>query len=246
MTHAALVGAGGMGGRGRRDPSAPRPPLRERLAALRLVPRLLRLVWETHPAYTGTMIVLRLVRSVVPVTSLWVAKLIIDEVIGLARTGGSIRHLWSLVLLEMATVVGGELLARLSGLIEGLLSDLFTNRISIRIMEHAASLDLHMFEDPAFYDHLERARQGTTGRVALLSQLLGIGQSTLTLASLSVALAAQAPWLLVLLAVVHDQTALPSAARAGSKSSSSGGYSPRIARATRSPHARPSALPWPE
>jgi ATP-binding cassette subfamily B protein len=190
---------GGMGSR--RDPNAPRPPLRERLAALRLVPRLLRLVWETHPAYTGTMIVLRLVRSVVPVTSLWVAKLIIDEVIGLARTGASTRHLWMLVLLEMATVVGGELLARVSGLIEGLLSDLFTNRISIRIMEHAASLDLHMFEDPAFYDHLERARQGTTGRVALLSQLLGIGQSTLTLASLSVALAAQAPWLLVLLAI---------------------------------------------
>jgi ATP-binding cassette subfamily B protein len=37
-------------------------------------------------------------------------------------------------------------------------------------MEHAATLDLHMFEDPEFYDHLERARQGTTGRVALLSQ----------------------------------------------------------------------------
>ena len=63
----------------------------------------------------------------------------------------------------MGTVVGGELLARASGLVEGLLGDLFTNRISIRIMEHAATLDLHQFEDPEFYDHLERARQGTTG-----------------------------------------------------------------------------------
>ena len=192
-----------------RDPSAPRPPLRQRIAALRMVPRLLRLVWETQPAYTGAMIALRLVRSIVPLANLWVAKLIIDEVIGVVRTGGggggaggaSTHHLWVLVGLELAVVVGGELLARVSGLIEGLLGDLFTNRISIRIMEHAATLDLHMFEDPAFYDHLERARQGTTGRVALLSQLLGIGQSALTLASLSVALAAQAPWLLVLLAV---------------------------------------------
>ncbi|MDB4875712.1 MAG: transporter related [Gemmatimonadetes bacterium] len=188
-------------GMGRRGPNVPRPPLRERLAALRLVPRLLRLVWETQPAYTATMIVLRLVRSLVPVANLWVAKLIIDEVIRLARAGGSPHHLWVLVAIEMATVVGGELLARVSGLIEGLLSDLFTNRISIRIMEHAATLDLHMFEDPKFYDHLERARQGTTGRVALLSQLLGIGQSALTLASLSIGLAAQAPWLLLLLAV---------------------------------------------
>jgi len=190
-----------MFGRAARDPNAPRPPLKERIAALRLVPRLIRLVWETHRGYTTAMIALRFVRSVVPVTNLWVAKLIIDEVIKLARAGGSARHLWMLVALEMTTVVGGELLARASGLIEGLLGDLFTNRISIRIMEHAATLDLHQFEDPKFYDHLERARQGTTGRVALLMQLLGMGQSMLTLASLSVALAAQAPWLLVLLAV---------------------------------------------
>jgi ATP-binding cassette subfamily B protein len=147
------------------------------------------------------MVLLRLVRSAVPVANLWVAKLIIDEVIMLARTGASTRHLWSLVALEMGLVVVSELLARLSGLIEGLLGDLFTNRVSIRIMEHAATLDLHQFEDPKFYDHLERARQGTTGRMALLAQILGMGQSALTLISLSAALAAQVPWLLVLLAV---------------------------------------------
>src|SRR5512132_403873 len=182
-----------------RNPDAPRPPLKERIAALRLVPRLIALVWETHRGYTAAMIVFRVVRSVVPVTNLWVAKLIIDEVVTLARAGGSTRHLWVLVAIELATVVVGELLARTSGLIEGLLGDLFTNRISIRIMEHAATLDLHQFEDPKFYDHLERARQGTTGRIALLSQILGMVQSALTLVSLSAALAAQAPWLLLLL-----------------------------------------------
>ena len=186
--------------RGRRDPDAPRPPFKERIAALRLVPRLIGLVWQTHRGYTALMIALRLVRSVVPVSNLWVAKLIIDEVIMLARSGGPASHLWFLVALEMGIVVANELLARLSGLIEGLLGDLFTNRVSIRIMEHAATLDLHQFEDPKFYDHLERARQGTTGRVALLSQILGMAQGFLTLASLSVALAAQAPWLLLLLA----------------------------------------------
>jgi ATP-binding cassette subfamily B protein len=187
--------------RGRPDPKAPRPPLRERIAAMRLVPRLIRLVWETHRGYTAAMIVLRVTRSFVPVATLWVGKLIIDEVIRLARFGGggSSHHLWMLVALEMATVVGGELLARTSGLVESLLGDRFTNRMSVRLMQHAATLDLHQFEDPKFYDHLERARQGTAGRVALLSQLLGMGQSMLTLISLSAALAAQAPWLLVLL-----------------------------------------------
>jgi ATP-binding cassette subfamily B protein len=187
---------------GRRRPSDKRPSLGERVASLRVVPRLIKLVWETKPSYAAAMIVLRLTRSVVPVVNLWIAKLIIDEVVLLAnRTGGSAEHLWSLVALEMGSVVVGELLARASGLVEGLLGDLFTNRTSIRIMEHAATLDLHQFEDPKFYDHLERARQGTSGRLALLSQLLGMAQSFLTLASLSVALAAQQPWLLALLFV---------------------------------------------
>ena len=194
MTHPIVI-------RGRRDPNAPRPLFKERIAAVRMVPRLIRLVWETHRGYTSAMIVLRIVRSVVPVATLWIAKLIIDEVILLARTHGPSHHLWVLVATELAIVVSGELLARASGLVEGLLGDLFTNRISIRIMEHAATLDLHQFEDPNFYDHLERARQGTTGRVALLAQLLGMGQSALTLTSLTVALAAQLPWLLVLLVV---------------------------------------------
>ena len=194
MTHPIMI-------RGRRDPDAPPPPIKERIAALRMVPRLIRLVWETHRPFTAAMIVLRIVRSAVPVATLWIAKLIIDEVILLARTHGSARPLWALVGMELGIVVGGELLARGSGLVEGLLGDLFTNRISIRIMEHAATLDLHQFEDPNFYDHLERARQGTTGRVALLAQLLGMAQSTLTLASLTIALAAQLPWLLVLLVV---------------------------------------------
>src|SRR4051812_38873251 len=117
MSHPMVINA-------RRDPNAPRPTLRERIVALRLVPRLIRLVWDTQPLYTVVMIVLRLTRSVVPVANLWIAKLIVDEVITLARNGGSTCHLWLLVAIEMGTVVGGELLARASGLVEGLLGDL--------------------------------------------------------------------------------------------------------------------------
>jgi ATP-binding cassette subfamily B protein len=180
---------------------APNPTLRERLAALRYVPAMLRLVWETHRGYAVTMVVLRVVRAGVPVATLWVAKLIVDEVIAAARRGGSdLDRLWSLVALEFGIVVAGELLARASALVEGLLGDLFGNRMSVRLMEHAAALDLTQFEDPAFYDHLERARRHTTGRIALLAQLLGIGQDLLTLLSLGTALAVYNAWLLALLA----------------------------------------------
>src|SRR6478735_10396046 len=184
-----------------RDEERPRG-LRERLAALRYLPALVGLVWETHAGLTVAMVALRLVRAFVPVASLWAAKLIIDAVVALTRTpGGSLTPLWRVVALELGIVVVGELLARASALVESLLGDLFSNHISVRLMRHAATLDLAQFEDPEFYDHLERARRQTTARIGLIAMLLSMAQDALTLATLAAALVVHNPWLLLLLTI---------------------------------------------
>ena len=59
--------------------------LRERLGALRNLPPFLKLVWQTSPALTAADLVLRLVRALLPVATLYVGKLIIDEVVRLAQ-----------------------------------------------------------------------------------------------------------------------------------------------------------------
>ncbi|HKY03963.1 MAG TPA: ABC transporter ATP-binding protein, partial [Blastocatellia bacterium] len=174
---------------------------RERIARLRYVPRLMRLVWQTHRGFTTAIVVLRLLYSVIPVATLWVGKLIIDTVVAAQNGAVDYARLWRLVALEISIVLAGEILERLARLIEGLLGDLFSNHTSIRLMEHAARLDLYHFEDPNFYDQLERARRQTTSRIMLVSQTLSIGQNILTLASLAAALAVYSPWLLLLLAV---------------------------------------------
>jgi len=178
-----------------------RPTLQERFAALRYVPPLIKLVWETHRGYTATMAVLRLMRAGIPVAMLWVGKLIIDSVVASRESTPDYARLWKLVALEIAIVTANDVLARTSSLVESLLGDLFSNHTSVRLMEHAATLDLAHFEDPAFYDHLERARRQTTSRIGLLAQLLAIGQDGLTLISLAAALVVYSPWLLLLLAV---------------------------------------------
>src|SRR5205823_5502725 len=66
-------------------------------------------------------------------------------------------------------------------------------------MEHAATLDLAQFEDPAFYDRLERARGQTSSGMGLFSQMLGMGQSVLAIGSLVAALAVFDVRLLLLL-----------------------------------------------
>src|SRR5881409_2539473 len=95
----------------------PPPSWAERLAALRYVPPLLKLVYQTHRGYTVAILALRAVRSFVPLAVLWIGKLIIDGVIaGMgARAGGAPVdwwHLGELVGLELGIAVAGEGLAR--------------------------------------------------------------------------------------------------------------------------------------
>jgi len=184
----------------------PPPTWSERLAALKHVPPLIRLVFQTHRGYTAAILALRVVRSFIPVAVLWIGKLIIDGVIaGMAAAHAGRTpdwwHLATLVALELGIAVVGEGLARLSSLLESLLGDLFANRLSVRLMEHAATLDLAQFEDAEIYDHLERARRQTTGRIGLFTLLLGTAQDLITLASLAGVLLVQLPWLLLLLTI---------------------------------------------
>src|SRR5262245_33374085 len=113
------------------------PSWRERIAALRYVPPIIKLVWRTHRAYSVVMIALRLSLAFAPVATLWVGKLIIDAVVSATRNPSEgLMPLWRLVALEAGTVLITEALARVSRLVESLLGDLFSNHTSIRLMEH--------------------------------------------------------------------------------------------------------------
>jgi ATP-binding cassette subfamily B protein len=175
------------------------PKLRDRISALRYVPKFIALIWQTNWQLTVAMMALRIVRAATPLATIWVAKLIIDTVVKARQHSPDWRHLWTLVAIEIAIVVTDQAVSRASTLVESLLGDLFTNHVSVRIMEHAATLDLEQFENPEFYDLLERARQNSTARLNLLGQLLGVCQYALTLLSLSGAIVAFNPWLLGLL-----------------------------------------------
>ena len=187
---------------GGRKPDTPTPTWRERLRALRHLRTLLRLVWTTEPRYVVGILVLRVVRAGVPVAVLWVGKLIVDQVVAaIGQRQVPWGHLAVLLAIEFAIAVVGEGLSRLSALLESLLGDLFANRTSVDLMRHAAKLDLEQFEDADLYDKLERARRQTVNRIGLFTLVLATIQDLITLVTLSAALIAYVPWLLVLLAV---------------------------------------------
>ncbi|MCB2408538.1 ABC transporter ATP-binding protein [Hymenobacter lucidus] len=185
-----------------RPDGKPALSVRERVSALKNLPEFLGLIWETSPALTLANIGLRLLRAALPVAMLYVARLILDTVIGLSRMpGSSLTPVIGLVGLEFGLAVLSDVLGRGVALLDSLLGDLFANRSSIRLMEHAGQLDLDQFEDSAFYDKLERARRQTLSRTVLMSQVLSQAQDIITMLFLAVGLAAFNPWLLLLLLV---------------------------------------------
>ena len=193
--------------------SAAPPPtsLRDRFGALKNLPPFIKMVWQTSRALTLANLALRLVRALLPVVMLYIGKLIIDEVVGIVQggiaptdwrawlQGGQLHPLGLLLLAEFALAVISDVFGRLVSLIDSLLSERFTNATSVRLMEHAATLDLEDFEDSELQDRLERARRQTMGRMTLLGQLLGQAQDILTIITFAAGLAVYAPWLIVLL-----------------------------------------------
>ncbi|MDB5130608.1 MAG: transporter ATP-binding protein [Mucilaginibacter sp.] len=176
--------------------------LKERLAALRNLPALFKLVWETSPGLTVVNALLRIARSAMPVALLYVGKLIIDQVIFLTRHhSADTTYLWQLVGVEFGLAILTDALSRAITLMDALLGDLFSNHTSVKIMAHAATLDLDQFEDAVFYDKLERARQQTIGRTMLLSQVMSQVQDLITMGFLAAGLMAFNPWLIILLLI---------------------------------------------
>ena len=186
---------------------------RKRFGALRNLPPFLALVWRTSPSLAVSQALLRIVRALLPVVTLYVGKLIIDEVVVLVQAphpaadlrqwiaSGLLDRIGALLALEFGLAVLSDVLGRAVSLLDSLLSEQFSNETSLRLMEHAATLDLEDFEDSELQDRLERARRQASGRSSLIGQLFGQAQDIVTVASFAAGLLVFAPWLIVLLAI---------------------------------------------
>lgn len=149
-----------------------------------------------------TNVACRIVNAILPVLMLWVGKLIIDEVvIQIAAEEKDMDQLWLLVGAEFALAVLSDLLSRAISLSDGLLGDQYSIDTSVKIIKKTSEVDLDELEDSEFYDKLERARQQTTGRVGLMSNVLTQAEDLIVIGSLLVGVVAFEPWLILLLII---------------------------------------------
>ncbi len=197
--------AKGDGNRKRKE-EAEKLTIKDQAKALNYLPRFFKLIWKTSPRFAFTTLILRVFKAIIPLVTLYVGKLIVDEIVRLINSDTAFelisentKYLWILVGIELGLTIFSEVLSRIITLTDNLLGDLVANYTSVQLIRHASKLDLEQFEDATFYDKLERARQQTSGRVILMSQVLSQGQDIITLVSLAIGLVAFNGWLILIL-----------------------------------------------
>jgi ATP-binding cassette subfamily B protein len=184
------------------SPSSQKTVWRDRFAALKNVPPVLKLVWKAAPKVVAAGLALRVVSALTPLAALAVSKWIIDIVVAAIKHPGPLpNQIWFLLAGEFLIAAVGNVLGRAIDYTDARLADEFTREVSLRVMEHAARLDLQTFEDPAFQDKLERARLQATDRIGMLNSMGRIVLQTITLVSLSIGVIVYSPWLFLVLVI---------------------------------------------
>lgn len=175
---------------------------KESFTSLKFVPRFFKEIRKVNPVLFYLNVFGRILNAILPVIMLWLGKLIIDEVvIQIAAETKDLDLLWLLVAAEFGLAIISDLLSRGISLSDALLGDQYSIDTSVKIIKKTSELNLDQLEDSEFYDKLERARQQTTGRVGLMSNILAQGEDVIVIISLLAGVVAFEPWLIILLVV---------------------------------------------
>jgi ATP-binding cassette, subfamily B, bacterial len=172
----------------------------ERLSALRNVPPILRIVWRSGPGVVSFGIAARIVAALLPVAIGYIPKLIIDILDQVLKTHEPVpTRLWWLVGVEFGLAVLNGVVLRMIDYSDSLLANKYTRHVSIQVMKHASELDLTAYEDPIFYDRLERARVQATDRLVMIQSIGRLQLQVITAIGWTVAVMLYSPWLMLLL-----------------------------------------------
>jgi ATP-binding cassette subfamily B protein len=197
MTDAKLAGESSRSQSGERE--NPGNAWADRIRALKNIPPVLHFVWESGPSVVFWNITIRIAAAFLPVGIGIIGRFIIDGVNRLRLHLPLPQHFWWLVSAEMTLAVLAGILSRAVDYFDNLLADRYTHHVSVEVMRKAASLDVTVYEDPVFYDRLERARVQATDRLAMIQQMGRLIQQTVTAIAFSAVLIRYSPSLLFLL-----------------------------------------------
>jgi len=167
-----------------------------------------RLVWRAAPGWTALNAVLAVLQGIVPLLAVYLMKLIVDAVTqGITQQdhAAAFRTAVFYIVLAAAVGVAAAFLRSLSALTSAALGQTVTDHVSDLIHGQSILVDLEYYEDPAYYDTLQRAQNEAPSRpTQLVNDLMTTGQSTISMLAMAGLLFTLSWWvgLIVVLAAI--------------------------------------------
>lgn len=149
------------------------------------------LVWNSAPGWTMVSMALMLIQGILPLATLYLTKLLVDEVTHSATSGNGISFSGPLLLIVLLGTVAllTALFRSLSGYVKEAQSQLVTDKVQGIIHAKSVEADLEYYENSKYYDALHRAQQEAPFRpTKIVNGLAQIGQSGTSLGAIAVLL----------------------------------------------------------
>jgi ATP-binding cassette, subfamily B, bacterial len=182
--------------------------------------RVFGLVWEVSPQLTLGLAIATLMQALTPAAQVWLAGALIQAVADGVTTAPELRQpfvervIW-LAVAQLALLLASQFFQTLGNVCQQLLQEKLAIHVPMKIMAHAATLDLADFENAVYYDQLQQAQKESANRpVQMVSQLFGLGRSVITFATLLALLLGLGP-MIALLALISPIPAFISGSRYG-------------------------------
>ncbi|MGB0385152.1 MAG: ABC transporter ATP-binding protein [Ardenticatenaceae bacterium] len=170
--------------------------------------RSLPLLWGAAPLETTWLAVLLFVQGLVPAFSIWLIKMVVDEVMAIAGGGTGSFPIMGLVALWGAALLVEAMIGPWVLWLVGNLNEKLTAHINLILMRKATTLpDLYAFEDVEFYNNLQLLQKQAASRpVNLVVILVSASRQLVTVSAMLLLVGSLSWWLpFLILAVALPQ-----------------------------------------
>ena len=163
------------------------------------LPQTLRLVSSAAPGYAALWAALLVFQGLLPIGTVYLTRALVNTLVAAVRStappsgGRSALLLMAAMAALLLLAEGARVVARW---VRTALADRVQDHISLLVHRKSIAVDLAFYDNAEFYDHLHRARSEAAYRpVALLENLGGIVQNSITLVSMLAVLVPFGLWL---------------------------------------------------
>ena len=162
---------------------------KDAISTFQYLPWAIKLVWQSAHRWTIAWLSLIILQGLLPVTNIYLTRDLVNHLVKVSKNNFNNDSLQPILILVIALGIILIVSQALQGLMDWVRTsqtDLVQDHINDLIHQKASELDLSFYDDPNYYDCLERARVDAINRpVTLLENLSSLLQNSITLVAMA-------------------------------------------------------------